>query len=62
MIMSLVRFGVSIDKDLLKKYNKLIQRVYDNRSEAIRDMIRNEIVEQKWDKRSKTREVNNNIC
>ncbi len=47
--MSLVRFGVSIDEDLLKKYDRLIQGVYDNRSEAIRDMIRNKIIEQKWE-------------
>ncbi len=47
---NLVRFGVSIDKDLLKKFDTLIKsRSYTNRSEAFRDMIRKELVESKWE-------------
>lgn len=45
--MSLVRFGVSIPAGLIKKFDRLIQRKnYPNRSEAIRDLIRKELVEE----------------
>ena len=44
----LVRFGVSIDEKLLKKYDDLIGDTYNNRSEAIRDLIRDKLVEKKW--------------
>lgn len=45
--MSLVRFGVSIPGGLIKKFDRLIQRKsYPNRSEAIRDLIRKELVEE----------------
>ncbi len=50
-----VRFGVSIEKDLLEKYDKIISESYSNRSEAIRDLIRDRIVEEK--KRSSDEEV-----
>ncbi len=46
----LKRFGVSLDSDLLKQFDVLIQKKgYNNRSEAIRDLIRNDIVEEKWE-------------
>ena len=45
----LVRFGVSIPDDLLDKFDVLIQEQgYTNRSEAIRDLIRNRFVEDEW--------------
>ena len=45
----LIRFGVSIDNELLKKFDKLIaHRGYSNRSEAIRDLIRDDLVQQEW--------------
>ena len=45
----LVRFGVSLEEDLLIKFDRLIaQRKYTNRSEAIRDMIREELVKKEW--------------
>ncbi|MBI4962309.1 MAG: nickel-responsive transcriptional regulator NikR [Desulfomonile tiedjei] len=45
----LVRFGVSIPDDLLEKFDVLIsQRGYTNRSEAIRDLIRDRLVEDQW--------------
>jgi len=45
----LVRFGVSIPDDLLEKFDVLIQEQgYTNRSEAIRDLIRNRFVEDEW--------------
>jgi len=45
----LIRFGISIENDLLVKFDRLIQeRNYSNRSEAIRDLIRNELVREQW--------------
>ena len=45
----LIRFGVSIEKNLFEKFDRLIQqRNYSNRSEAIRDLIRNELVHEEW--------------
>ena len=47
--MALIRFGVSLEKDLLSKFDKLIEeKSYENRSEALRDMIRNELVKKEW--------------
>jgi CopG family nickel-responsive transcriptional regulator len=46
---SLIRFGVSLDKDLLNKFDKLIKdKGYRNRSEAIRDLIREKLVKIEW--------------
>ena len=46
----LSRIGVAIDSDLLKKFDHLIgKRGYTNRSEAFRDLIRDELVEQTWE-------------
>jgi CopG family transcriptional regulator, nickel-responsive regulator len=45
----LVRFGVSIPGDLLEKFDGLISgKGYTNRSEAIRDLIRDRLVEDQW--------------
>jgi len=45
----ITRFGVSIDSQLIKKFDMLIERKgYATRSEAIRDMIRVSLVEQEW--------------
>ncbi len=45
----LVRFGVSIDKELLEKYDAKIKlENYSNRSNAIADLIRKELIEQEW--------------
>jgi CopG family nickel-responsive transcriptional regulator len=46
----LSRIGVAIDTDLLEKFDNLIaQRGYTNRSEAFRDLIRDELVEKAWE-------------
>jgi CopG family transcriptional regulator, nickel-responsive regulator len=46
----LSRIGVAIDSDLLDKFDRLIgKRAYTNRSEAFRDLIRDELVEQTWE-------------
>ena len=44
----ITRFGVSIEPDLLKKFDKMIKKEgYTNRSEAIRDLIRNNLIKEK---------------
>src|SRR5271165_5833560 len=46
----LARIGVAIDEELLRKFDKLIaKRGYTNRSEAFRDLIRNELVQEVWE-------------
>ncbi len=43
------RFGISLDKALLDKFDQLIrERNYANRSEAFRDLIRQELVRKEW--------------
>jgi CopG family nickel-responsive transcriptional regulator len=43
------RFGVSIDKDLLAKFDSLLRRRnYRNRSEAIRDLMRSALIDEEW--------------
>ena len=45
----LVRFGVSLEKDLLRKFDGHIKaKKYTNRSEAFRDLIRQELVKKEW--------------
>ena len=46
-----VRFGISINDRLLERFDRLIEeKGYVNRSEAIRDLIRNALVEEAWSK------------
>lgn len=46
----LVRFGVSLEEGLLRRFDDLIhRRKYTNRSEALRDMIRRELLKQDWE-------------
>ena len=46
----LARIGVAIDSDLLDKFDSLIaKRGYANRSEAFRDLIRDELVQKSWE-------------
>jgi CopG family nickel-responsive transcriptional regulator len=45
----LVRFGVSLDQHLLGDFDKLVRRrKYATRSEALRDLIRDQLVSQEW--------------
>jgi CopG family nickel-responsive transcriptional regulator len=45
----LVRFGVSIEKKLVDKFDKLLKEErYSNRSEALRDLIREKLVKKEW--------------
>lgn len=46
----LSRIGVAIDSDLLERFDELIaKRGYTNRSEAFRDLIRDELVQRQWE-------------
>ena len=46
-----IRFGISINDRLLERFDRLIEeKGYVNRSEAIRDLIRNALVEEAWSK------------
>ncbi|EEB73647.1 nickel-responsive transcriptional regulator NikR [Thermococcus sp. AM4] len=48
--MAIVRFGVSIPEELLEKFDRIIEeKGYVNRSEAIRDLIRDFIVRHEWE-------------
>jgi CopG family nickel-responsive transcriptional regulator len=48
MVEKIVRFGVSIEPDLLEKFDKQIKKEgYSNRSEAIRDMVRKNLILEK---------------
>jgi CopG family nickel-responsive transcriptional regulator len=45
----LVRFGVSLEKGLFARFDAhLKDKKYTNRSEAIRDLIRQELVKKQW--------------
>lgn len=45
----LERFGVSMENELLSRFDSLIeQRGYQSRSEAIRDLVRQELVKEQW--------------
>ena len=45
MTEKITRFGVSMEPDLLKKFDKIIRKKgYTNRSEAIRDLLRKNLI------------------
>jgi CopG family transcriptional regulator, nickel-responsive regulator len=51
----LVRFGVSLDRRLLEEFDRHIkQRRYTNRSEALRDLIRANLVSEEWNENKDT--------
>ncbi len=51
----IIRFGVSIEQDLLENYDRLIaERGYATRSEALRDLIREALIQQKIEMKSET--------
>jgi CopG family nickel-responsive transcriptional regulator len=46
----LVRFGVAMDRALLSEFDdRIAARGYENRSEALRDLIRAELTRAAWD-------------
>ncbi len=47
--MGVVRFGVSLEEDLLRRFDELIaKKGYANRSQAFRDLIRDFFVREAW--------------
>ena len=45
----MVRFGVSLEKDLLTKFDRLIkEKGHANRSKALSDIVRQELVKKEW--------------
>ncbi len=43
------RIGISLEKDLLEQFDRLIaEKRYANRSEAVRDLIRDALVQREW--------------
>lgn len=49
------RFGVSIETELLEPFDALIQkRGYQSRSEAFRDLMREQLVRDEWEEGNKT--------
>lgn len=48
--MSVVRFGVSLDKELLEELDLFVKdNQFSNRSQAIRQLIQKYLVEKKWE-------------
>ncbi len=46
----LVRVSLSIEKGLFEKLEKLVERsTYSNRSEFVRDLVRDRLVAEEWD-------------
>ena len=46
---NIVRFSVSLEKELLRRFDYHIKdQKYRNRSEALRDLIREDLVEREW--------------
>lgn len=47
----LTRFGVSMSEELLQEFDQFInEKGYNNRSEAVRDLVRDVIVQHEWTK------------
>lgn len=45
----LVRFGISAEKELLAKFDRLMkEKGYTNRSKAFSDLVRQELVKKEW--------------
>jgi CopG family nickel-responsive transcriptional regulator len=48
--MAIFRFGISLEKALIERFDSLIRKKgYANRSEAIRDLIRDSLVSDEWE-------------
>ncbi len=48
--MAITRFGISLEKALIERFDSLIRKKgYANRSEAIRDLIRDSLVMEEWE-------------
>ncbi len=50
MTKGLARFAISIDRKLIDRFDRsLSEKGYTNRSEAVRDLIRDSLVEGEWE-------------
>ena len=50
----LVRFSISLEEKLLERFDECIkEKKYKNRSEALRDLIRENLVQREWQKNEK---------
>jgi CopG family transcriptional regulator, nickel-responsive regulator len=48
--MAVVRFGVSLEQELLNALDKyVVENQFANRSQAVRQLINNNLVEKKWE-------------
>lgn len=48
--MAITRFGISLERALIERFDSLIRKKgYANRSEAIRDLIRDSLVMEEWE-------------
>jgi CopG family nickel-responsive transcriptional regulator len=48
-MVEIFRFGVSLPKSLINKFDQLIkEKGYSNRSKAIADLIRQELIKKQW--------------
>ena len=46
----MVRFGVSVEEDLLRRFDRLVkEQGYANRSEALRDLMRARLIAEEWE-------------
>jgi CopG family transcriptional regulator, nickel-responsive regulator len=51
----LLRFGVAMDQVLLQRFDRLVaERGYENRSEALRDLVRRELDQDAWERGAET--------
>jgi CopG family nickel-responsive transcriptional regulator len=54
----LERIGISLEQDLLAQFDRLIaDKGYVNRSEAVRDLIRDSLVQREWASRGREEKV-----
>jgi CopG family nickel-responsive transcriptional regulator len=50
MMGAIVRFGISMDEELLARFDEMIEeKGYPNRSEAIRDLVRDALIRREWE-------------
>lgn len=46
---NLIRFGIAMDEHLLEQFDALLKsKGYSNRSEAVRDLVRESLVSEQW--------------
>ena len=49
----LIRASLSIEQELMESFDRFVEESgHDNRSEAVRDLIRARLIEEEWDKGS----------